>query len=448
MLKYGTAGFRMNSKLLISYSEKIGLSLVYLLMKSPRLNNFLGIMITASHNNQEDNGIKIVDQWGSMLNSDEEDILEEVVNNKTTLESIDITKEITFYFGKDTRSSCDKIIDYIIKGAKKSNLNINYKLWGEITTPVLHHISSKYLYINGNELNQYCNIIKNVKLSYFPYIDCAGGVGAKVLQKLNHPNLRLISVPENSILNEGCGSEFILHNENKIADADIWKNNDIRRGDYGCSLDGDGDRLIFWYIDESDKLQILDGDYQMVLWCLYLKQIGKQVIAVTTPYCNGAAIEYLKQQNIEVKFTPTGIKNLHLEAIKHEYSVYFENNGHGTGHFSHNIFLKSSSQPLICNQLIGDGIYNIFTTFQILQELNINIMVWKKLYNKIPVKQFSIPKDKIPNIVTNKLGDKIIEPIVIQNTFDKLSNEFNGRVFARPSGTEPIIRIYCESKKI
>ena len=35
-----------------------------------------------------------------------------------------------------------------------------------------------------------------------------------VLQKLNHQNLQLICLPEDSVLNYNCGSEFVLQNEN------------------------------------------------------------------------------------------------------------------------------------------------------------------------------------------------------------------------------------------
>ena len=75
MLKYGTAGFRTHSDILLSYATKIGMSVVNLLDVNSNLDNFLGIMITASHNKVVDNGIKIVDKNGVMLDSFNEKLL-------------------------------------------------------------------------------------------------------------------------------------------------------------------------------------------------------------------------------------------------------------------------------------------------------------------------------------------------------------------------------------
>ena len=46
MLKYGTAGFRTHSDILLSYATKIGISVVNLLDVNSNLDNFLGIMIS------------------------------------------------------------------------------------------------------------------------------------------------------------------------------------------------------------------------------------------------------------------------------------------------------------------------------------------------------------------------------------------------------------------
>lgn len=58
---YGTAGFRTNHKLLDSVFFKVGI-LAYL--RSLKTNKTIGIMVTASHNKINDNGVKLVDPDG------------------------------------------------------------------------------------------------------------------------------------------------------------------------------------------------------------------------------------------------------------------------------------------------------------------------------------------------------------------------------------------------
>ncbi|GAO47336.1 hypothetical protein G7K_1544-t1 [Saitoella complicata NRRL Y-17804] len=62
---YGTAGFRLKAHLLTSVVFRVGLLAAVRLKK---LNGqTIGVMITASHNPAEDNGVKLVDPQGEML---------------------------------------------------------------------------------------------------------------------------------------------------------------------------------------------------------------------------------------------------------------------------------------------------------------------------------------------------------------------------------------------
>lgn len=51
-------------------------------------------------------------------------------------------------------------------------------------------------------------------------------------------------------------------------------------------------------------------------------------------YANGGATAFLRERELEIVFTKTGVKYLHHAALEFDIGVYFEANGHGTVVFS------------------------------------------------------------------------------------------------------------------
>ena len=77
-IKYGTSGFRTHNSEIKEIAIKIGkaiASLTYYKKES------FGIMITASHNHHQDNGVKIMNCQGNMVSKDIETYLENFINN-------------------------------------------------------------------------------------------------------------------------------------------------------------------------------------------------------------------------------------------------------------------------------------------------------------------------------------------------------------------------------
>ena len=77
-LGYGTAGFRAHSSLLERAAYRVGL----VVGMRAKVKGTCGVMVTASHNQHEDNGVKIIEPDGSMLVQDWELIAEMIINSQ------------------------------------------------------------------------------------------------------------------------------------------------------------------------------------------------------------------------------------------------------------------------------------------------------------------------------------------------------------------------------
>ncbi|KAK6589962.1 hypothetical protein RS030_192943 [Cryptosporidium xiaoi] len=155
-LIYGTAGFRMNYNENEERVHKVSILCALIsCLRSLVEKKWVGIMITASHNPICDNGIKIIDVTGNILNKEYEEICYNVINSvngdspvevlfsyyknkllSDNLNEIDISNS-KLMLGFDTRPSSKLILEQIKRvitlfGIKK------YIFFGYVTTPQLH----------------------------------------------------------------------------------------------------------------------------------------------------------------------------------------------------------------------------------------------------------------------------------------------------------------------
>jgi len=448
-MKYGTSGFRDKAENIINISYKIGEVLGNLSISQ---NKNYGIMITASHNEFKDNGVKIVDNNGCLIKENEEKIIEDYINNLIKLnKTFEFISPKNIYIGNDTRSSSNIIKNKIIDGIRSISKIINIIDLGKVTTPQHHYL----VYNKSINLNDYIDKYQNInkfKLDFSNLvIDCANGIGyypldkIKILNKLSYKLINTCTSTFN-LLNHEAGTDYIISN-NRLPSNFIYNK-------LSCSLDGDADRFIFYYYD--DKLNILDGDYIAILYVKMISKLLKKFKKkysfgyIHTPYTNKAIINYIKSSNsnISIECTATGVKNLHHKALEYDVSVYFESNGHGTLLVNNNDlrndvdFIKIDN---LNNKIVGDGISGIFCVLYFLKELKIDYKDWfnlviknNNILYKKNVKDRSIYK-------TNKNGDRLIEPKILQDKLDDIMNKYNCFTFIRPSGTENVLRIYIES---
>ena len=137
-------------------------------------------------------------------------------------------------------------------------------------------------------------------------IDCANGVGYTAAEKLatylgdSIPiTLENTAITTKGALNHACGADFVKTSQKLPPSlAGI-----IKPGERGCSLDGDADRIIYYYLDERGQFHMLDGDKIAALVADFIGGLVKssgldeeiKVGVVQTAYANGASTKYITE---------------------------------------------------------------------------------------------------------------------------------------------------------
>eukprot|EP00834_Sanchytrium_tribonematis_P006221 NODE_437_length_7444_cov_0.724711.p3 type:complete len:376 gc:universal NODE_437_length_7444_cov_0.724711:5138-4011(-) len=361
-VKYGTAGFRDHHSRLDYIVYAVGRLAA---LRSSHQKQAIGIMLTASHNPAEDNGVKIVDPTGHMLETKWEQYatdmvnlqMSQVVNELKLKESIGDTNPIVVV-GRDTRESGPRLMGHILEALKHGGATV-FDL-GLVTTPQLHWATLYYNThntIDNVEKEYYKTICSNFKLLTDdlndPYVkvsvDGSNGIGAPKLGLLLHtmqfymPEYNIHQFNNDGVLNSNCGADFV---KTKVQAPSNIDDTPVKHGQLGASFDGDADRIVFYYI--KNGFHLLDGDRISALCAKGIDALLKEykikvkMGVVQTAYANGSSTKYLKSLGIPVDFTPTGVKHLHHQAESYDVGIYFEANGHGTVLFSDS--LKKEAQ--------------------------------------------------------------------------------------------------------
>lgn len=449
--RYGTSGFRFKIPLILEATPNIAKTVCLL---STKKNQYMGIMITASHNDYTYNGVKIVDINGELLSPSDEQFCVSQVNSDLSPNRDNRDSKVVI--GYDSRPSSLTIRDLVIETLKSIDSSCLIEDIGLCTTPQLHYNVMK---INsGLEIDYYNYYFQEVSqfdnLNYQVYVDCANGVGSvsmfKLLDWKYFNNIRLInthtSIPH--LLNYQSGSDYICSERKFPNSIEDYSHNDLY-----ASLDGDADRVVFYFQDQNNFC-LLDGDRIISLIVYYLSTILPMtefyIGVVHTAYSNGNFINYLKNFQVETECVATGVKHLHAAAQKYDIGIYFESNGHGTilikNDFSY-FFPKIQHLKEICNQLIGDATSDFLAVLTILDDLQMSPSAWYNLYQEKPSLISKVEIASQSNIVfeTTKDESKLIKPAKLQTRINHLCKGYPGCfVFVRPSGTENCLRYYIE----
>ena len=331
---YGTAGFRDNVALpLQPVFLRVG---ILAAIRSIHKNAIVGVMITASHNPEQDNGVKMIDHDGGMLaqewekhaedlaNAKEEDFLNVLDGVLTTigLNTLD-TKSPVVFIGRDTRPHSEMLSKCVQLGVESIG-GIIVDL-GEVTTPQLHYIVGvsnnkklsvtsdnlpdinqlKDLYFN-NFAKSYLSLIEdcdndnsstntnNNSSKKYLVVDSSNGVGSitlhevlKVIKSVNfngrrdYSNIDIRNEARSGLVNEGCGAEHVQ--KGVKPPCGVSEKDDV--GKLLCSFDGDADRIVFHsYLSPSPAPAtavpwvLMDGDKIAALFVYFLQNEIQYII--------------------------------------------------------------------------------------------------------------------------------------------------------------------------
>ncbi len=238
----------------------------------------IGVMISASHNQFADNGIKLFDANGFKL-SDEAELEIEALIDTSAAELLVPSEKI----GRATRieSAQERYIEY----AKR-------------TLP-------KNLRLDGLRI----------------VIDCAHGAGYKVapqaLWELGAEVIRIGVEPNGFNINEKCGSTAPESLQAKVREL---------RADIGIALDGDADRVVI--VDEKGAM--VDGDQLLAViaesWRRRGRLLGGGVVA--TVMSNLGLERYLGTLGLSMIRTSVGDRHVVEHMRRHNYNVGGEQSGH------------------------------------------------------------------------------------------------------------------------
>lgn len=267
---------------------------------------------------------------------------------------------------------------------------------------------------------------------------------------------------------EQCGADYVKTNQRAPPAS---KASPLDRC---CSLDGDADRIVFYFNDRNNVFRLLDGDRIATLAASFIGDLARQsglieklnIGVVQTAYANGAATTYVeKHLGLQLVFTPTGVKHLHHAATRFDVGVYFEANGHGTVVFSPSalktIHTHEPQSPAqadalgtlialteLINQTVGDALSDMLLVEVILAHKSYSCVEWLNTYTDLPNRlvRVEVSDRNLFTTVEGTAERKLATPVSAQDEIDKLVAKYkDGRAFARASGTEDAVRVYAEA---
>jgi len=261
-----------------------------------------GIMLSASHNPFDDNGIKFFDAHGNKLSEEAEAAIEALVRNHEG--------QIKEQHKTGTKIGAAKRIDDVI---------------GRYIVQLKNSFPDE-LSLQGMRI----------------VLDTANGagyiVGPTVLEELGAEVIVLHNQPNGSNINEDCGALHPKGLKNAVKKY---------RADIGFALDGDADRIVV--VDNEGY--VIDGDQLLGALALYLKDTGqlKGDGIVATVMSNQGLEDSLREHGLKLYRSNVGDK--YVLELMNKYGINF--GGEQSGHVILHDFAKTGDGLMTALQVLA-----------------------------------------------------------------------------------------------
>jgi len=336
-----------------------------------------GLMITASHNPPQYNGIKPVASDGVEISREDERKIEQIFDEKNWIKADS--------FGKifDESNTVSTYIDGILENIDKQSIE---------------------------------------KRKFKVCLDLGNGAQSVTAKKLcEELECEVFSINATIDGNfPGRGSEPTPQNLDDLSKLVVDTNSD-----FGIAFDGDGDRSIF--CDENGK--ILTGDSSALLLCDYLLEQYPNSQVVTCLNSGNIIEKIVEKSNSHVVRTKVGSVEVSRRMVNDDALIgYEENGGFMFGKHNH----------------VRDGGMTLALMLDLLSKSKSNLS--EKIRN-LPPSFTTKTKIECSLEQSEVVISELLKEFSDSDTSDGIKIQVDGDnwVMIRPSGTEPIIRIYGES---
>ena len=317
-----------------------------------KLNADASVVISASHNTYEFNGVKYFSNKGMKIPDDIEEEIEEVMESGKINELIAINDKIGI-------------------------------------SEVREDLIDEYLYFFRKNFEE--NIEEHLKDDFKVILDTANGatykIAEKVFKTLKIPYEIINNTPDGININQNCGSTHLEGLIQKVIET---------KASLGIAYDGDGDRCLA--VDNEGN--IIDGDIILAIISNYLKEkerLNKDTI-VATVMSNLGLNKYAEEHKMNLVQTKVGDRYVLADMLEHGYNLGGEQSGHI-------IFLDYNPT--------GDGILTSLMLIQILLEKNIKASEARKVIRIYPqvLINSKINPDKKSELETDSVIQKEINKL-------------------------------------
>ncbi len=319
------------------------------------------IMLSASHNPYEFNGIKIFGAEGFKLTDEEEMEIEEIV------------------------------LDHVLPYDLKWNDELGVIRSGEtLVEQYIDHIVST---VEGD--------LSGIRVA----ADCANGsasaTAAKIFAKLGADVTILNDEPNGVNINDNCGSTHI----------DVLGKYVRENGfDLGVAFDGDADRCLA--VDESGEL--VDGDKLIAIFASQLKQEGKLAnnTAVVTVMSNMGFFKFAEQTGIHVEKTSVGDRYVLQNMLEHGHCI----GGEQSGHIIFREFMTTGDGQLTAVQLLraikksGKKLSELAQLMQVYPQVILNVRADKEMKRMVKVDEGVLKRQQQLEEGMNGNGRILVRP--------------------------------------